>query len=108
MEVEPNDLVYYLIALLVFMIASICYLFVYSGLFSPISIDTRSPPFGGLHIAYKFARGAYKNAGHLFTEAHSLVPELKTIGVYYDDPEMVCLLLFVSLVCNPGQQQRYF
>lgn len=75
------NITYGFIALLVLFLISVFYLFVQSGLFSSIIIDTRRPPFAGLHIAYKFARGAYKNAGHLFTEAHTLIPELKTIGV---------------------------
>jgi len=89
MEAEPNNLVIYLIILLIVFFVSICFLFVYSGLLSPIDVGTRRPPFGILNIAYKFARGPYKNAGHLFTEAHSLIPELKTIGIYYDDPQQV-------------------
>jgi len=89
MEAEFNILVVYLIILLLLLFASVCFLFVYSGLLSPIDIGTRRPPFGILRIAYKFARGPYKNAGHLFTEAHSLIPQLKTIGVYYDDPQQV-------------------
>ena len=67
MEAEANYLVFYLILLLLVLFLSIFYLFVYSGLFSPIEIRTQRPVFGSLHIAYKFARGAYKNAGNLFT-----------------------------------------
>lgn len=89
MEVETNDLVFYLIFLLIIFFLSVCYFFVYSGLFAPVEIRAQRPPFGSLRVAYKFARGPYKNAGHLFTEAHSLVPELKTIGIYYDDPQQV-------------------
>jgi len=89
MEAESNILVIFLIILLILLFASIGFLFVYSGLLTPIDIGTRRPPFGILRIAYKFARGPYKNAGHLFTQAHSLIPELKTIGIYYDDPQQV-------------------
>lgn len=89
MEVESNDLVYLLIFLLILFFISVCYFLVQSGLLAPVEIRAQRPPFGTLHIAYKFARGPYKNAGHLFTEAHTLVPELKTIGIYYDDPEQV-------------------
>jgi len=78
-----------MIILLILLFASIGFLFIYSGLLTPIDIGTRPPPFGILRIAYKFARGPYKNAGHLFTAAHSLIPELKTIGIYYDDPQQV-------------------
>ena len=88
MEADPNLVLYFIILLILFFV-SICFLFVYSGLLTPIDIGTRRPPFGSLHVAYKFARGPYKNAGHLFTEAHSLVPKLKTIGIYYDDPQQV-------------------
>lgn len=86
---ESNDLVYYLIFLLILLFVSVCYFLVHSGLLAPVEIRAQRPPFGTLHVAYKFARGPYKNAGHLFTEAHSLVPELRTIGIYYDDPQQV-------------------
>lgn len=89
MEAEDNNLVICLIVLLILFFATVCFFLVYSGLLSPIDIGTKRPPFGILNIAYKFARGPYKNAGHLFTEAHSLIPELKTIGIYYDDPQQV-------------------
>lgn len=84
-----NDLVYYLIVLLIIFFLSVGYFFVHSGLLAPVEIRAQCPPFGTLHVAYKFARGSYRNAGHLYTEAHSLAPELKTIGVYYDDPQQV-------------------
>lgn len=100
MEVEPNDLVYYFIVLLLLFFVSVGYLLVHSGLLSPIVIDTRRPSFGSLHVAYKFARGAYKNAGHLFTEAHSLVPELRTIGVSVVDPiSSICFITWCSHGC---------
>jgi hypothetical protein len=92
MEAEANDLVYYLIFLLIVFFISVGYFFVYSGLFATIEIRAQRPPFTNLRIAYKFARGPYKNAGHLFTEAHSLIPDLKTIGIYYDDPQQVIIL----------------
>jgi len=92
MEAEANDLVFYLIFLLIVLFISIGYFFVYSGLFATIEIRAQRPPFTSLRIAYKFARGPYKNAGHLFTEAHSLIPDLKTIGIYYDDPQQVIIL----------------
>lgn len=89
MDSESNDLVFYLIFLLILFFISVCYFLVHSGLFAPVEIRAQRPSFGSLRVAYKFARGPYKNAGHLFTEAHSLIPELKTIGIYYDDPQQV-------------------
>ena len=93
MDTESNDLVFYLIFLLIALFFSICYFFVYSGLLAPVEIRAQRPLFGNLHVVYKFARGPYKNAGHLFTEAHSLIPEYKTIGIYYDDPQQVIVFL---------------
>ncbi|MPC18242.1 hypothetical protein E2C01_011123 [Portunus trituberculatus] len=43
---------------------------------------------GEVQIAYKFARGPYKESGALFTEIHTLLPEYRTVGVYYDDPKV--------------------
>jgi len=88
MEIN-SELLYCLIALLILFFLSIAYFFVYSGLFASIEVKAQRPTFGNLRIAYKFARGSYKNAGHLFTEAHSIAPELKTLGIYYDDPQQV-------------------
>ena len=59
------------------------------GLFSEVQVKTGAPPFQQLTICYKFNRGPYKGCGHLFTEIYSIAPELKTIGLYYDDPEAV-------------------
>lgn len=64
----------------------------YCGLFAPIDIKAEKPPFQELKVAYKFSRGSYKNSGALFTEAHSIAPTLKCIGVYYDDPSEVDVL----------------
>jgi len=58
----------------------------YSGLFHEIKISTGKPPVGEIVFMYKMARGEYGQSGHLFTAAHSLMPEYRCIGVYYDDP----------------------
>ncbi|KAI9556996.1 hypothetical protein GHT06_016790 [Daphnia sinensis] len=108
METEANDLVFCLIFLLIIFFTSVCYFLVYSGLFAPIEIRAERPSFTSLRIAYKFARGPYKNAGHLFTEAHSLIPELKTIGIYYDDPQQVNpseLRYCVGIILSEGESE---
>lgn len=108
METEANDLVFCLIFLLIIFFSSVCYFLVYSGLFTPIEIRAQRPSFTSLRIAYKFARGPYKNAGHLFTEAHSLIPELKTIGIYYDDPQQVNpseLRYCVGIILSEGESE---
>lgn len=62
---------------------------VYSGLLHDIKVGTGKPPVGKFTVAYKFARGPYKDCGSLFTEACSLAPTLRCFGVYYDDPHEV-------------------
>lgn len=78
-----------IIAIVLCLLATLLGLLIYSGLFASVEIHAGKPPFENLVIAYKFARGPYKNAGALFTEVSSLVPQLKCIGVYYDDPSEV-------------------
>lgn len=78
-----------IVSILIALFLTVLAYLTYSGLFFDIEIKASKPPFGTLTVAYKFARGPYKNCGQLFTEVHNLVPELKCIGVYYDDPEEV-------------------
>lgn len=53
-------------------------------------MKTGKPPLGEVVIAYKFCRGPYKECGPVFTEVCGLTPQgQKTVGIYYDDPEVV-------------------
>ncbi|XP_015923208.1 testis-expressed protein 264 homolog [Parasteatoda tepidariorum] len=61
----------------------------HSGLFLPIDIKTCKSPFSELEIAYKFVRGSHKDSSLVYAEAHSLAPQLRCIGVYYDNPKEV-------------------
>ncbi len=76
-----------------FAAALIIFVFVYyvihSGIFASIEVDTREPKTGRMVVGYKTGRGAYKNAGELFTDAVSVLPKRNCIGIYYDDPEAV-------------------
>ncbi|XP_053648684.1 testis-expressed protein 264 homolog isoform X2 [Cherax quadricarinatus] len=74
--------------LILLVVATIIGLLVHSGLFIPVDVKTCKPNIGEVYIAYKFARGPYKESGTLFTQVHTLLPEYRTIGVYYDDPKM--------------------
>lgn len=99
----------WILILVVLLGLTLLLLAVYAGLFTGIQVAAGPPPFGQICIAYKFARGPYKNAGHLFTEAHSLCPNLSTIGVYYDDPERVSpsdLRYVVGVVLSKGEEAQ--
>ncbi|GAB1608693.1 testis-expressed protein 264-like [Argonauta hians] len=82
-------LIWGILGLLLGILLSIFALLVYSGLFYNIQISTGRPPIGEIVVAYKFGRGPYKDAGHLFSEVVRLAPYKKTIGIYYDDPKQV-------------------
>ena len=62
---------------------------VYSGLLHNIQIGVGKPHVSNITVAYKFDRGPYTNCGYLFSETHSLAPQLRCIGIYYDDPNEV-------------------
>ena len=62
---------------------------VYSGLFHRVDVGAGPPHVQNLIVAYKFARGPYKNSGHIFTELSNIAPDNRYIGVYYDDPYQV-------------------
>ncbi|XP_077487876.1 testis-expressed protein 264-like [Amblyomma americanum] len=96
-----------IIAVLILLLLTLLGFLSYCGLFAPIDIKAEKPPFQELHVAYKFARGAYKYAGALFTEVHSIAPTLKCIGVYYDDPDEVevpRLRYLVGVVLNDTER----
>ena len=38
------------------------------------------------HHLYKFHKGAYSNSGKAFGEVIKLAPNVRSIGLYYDDP----------------------
>jgi len=62
---------------------------VYSGLLAPVEVSALSPPFEPSVFAYKTGKGAYKNAGEIFTNSFCLSPNRRTMGIYYDDPDTV-------------------
>ena len=73
-------------AVLLLLLLTLLGVAVYSGLLHSIQIDVGKPHISNVTIAYKFDRGPYSNCGRLFTEAYSVAPKLRTIGIYYDDP----------------------
>lgn len=76
------------LVLLLLVLATVVFLLVHSGLFISVVVKTCKPDIGEVQIAYKFARGPYKESGALFTQVHTLLPEYRTLGVYYDDPKV--------------------
>lgn len=96
-----------IIVVLILLLLTLLGFLSYCGLFAPIDIKAEKPPFNELKVAYKFSRGSYKNSGALFTEAHSIAPTLKCIGVYYDDPSEVDvprLRYLVGVVLNDTER----
>lgn len=75
-----------LVGLLLLLLLTLLGAAIYSGLLHNIKVDVGKPPISNVTIAYKFDRGPYSNCGKLFTEAYSVAPKLRTIGIYYDDP----------------------
>lgn len=61
----------------------------HAGYFSDIRIRTSTPLSLPGRVAYKFYRGSYSNAGAAFKELALIAPRLKTVGIYYDDPNKV-------------------
>jgi len=86
METE-TALLWGFVVLMLLVLATIIGLLIHSGLLSPVDVKTCKPDIGELKIAYRFAQGPYKEAGSLFTHVHTLMPNYRTIGVYYDDPK---------------------
>lgn len=76
-------------ALLLLLLGSLVGVALHSGLCAAVVVRTGSPPVRGLTVAYKYRVGPYRQSGRLYTEAASIAPRLRSIGVYYDDPAQV-------------------
>nr|XP_032822491.1 testis-expressed protein 264 [Petromyzon marinus] len=76
-------------ALLLLLLGSLVGAALHSGLCAAVVVRTGSPPVRGLTVAYKYRVGPYRQSGRLYTEAASIAPRLRSIGVYYDDPAQV-------------------
>jgi len=62
-------------------------LLIYLGIFREILVHVGKPPLRKFRGFYKFKRGEYKDSGSLFEDVNKLASELRTFGIYYDDPE---------------------
>ena len=78
-----------LIIILITLLVTVTTYVINSGLFTPISVGAGKPPIDSICFAYKFGRGPYSEVGPAFTEATCLGPNLRCLGVYYDNPEEV-------------------
>ena len=79
-----------IIFLLVLLLVTVLALIFYSGLIDDVNVDVGEPPLSeGFFGMYKTGTGSYKYASLVFSEACSILPKLKTFGVFYDDPKEV-------------------
>jgi hypothetical protein len=85
--------VWSIVALLIIALLTLCFLLIYSGLFTRFDIGAGKPPVQNLYVGYKFDQGPYKECGSLFTEAAACAPGLRCFGIYYDNPEEVRFIL---------------
>ena len=78
---------------LIVVILSVLFLMalIHAGYFSDIRIRTSNPLSLPGRVAYKLYRGSYTNAGAGFKELAAVAPNLKTVGIYYDDPRKVTM-----------------
>ena len=89
--------------LLISFLVTLVFFCVHSGLLHDVDVSAGKPPVGSISeadqphvIAYKFDRGRYRDAGHLFTELCSLLPRPAiTLGLYFDDPEKVFNAIYI-------------
>ncbi|KAM4740889.1 testis-expressed protein 264 [Anableps anableps] len=90
--------------LLLCLVLTVGGLVVYSGLLSEVVIKTGAPPIRNVTVAYKFKEGAYKDCGAAFTESYSIGPNLRSIGIFYDDPRQrlaeKCRYMVGSVLCE--------
>ena len=77
------------IVLLLLIAVSVFVLFIFSGLFASVVVETGKPPIGEVYLAYKDGTGPYSGVGSTFFESTSIAPDLRQMGIYYDEPGTV-------------------
>lgn len=92
-EMDSSEIILILIpVLLVLLFLTIILLLWYSGFFIEIDVKTCKSPLKELEVAYKYVKGSHKDSSLVYAEAHSIIPHLRCIGIYYDNPKEVCIL----------------
>ena len=83
--------------IVLFILLAIFGLLCYSGLLEGVEISVGAPPIPGVTVAYKFAKGPYRNAGRIFGEVARLTPKLKPVGINFDNPNLVTIVLKLKM-----------
>ena len=78
------------------LLLTIFWLLKVSGLFTPIKINIIQPSFEFLTIVYKFQQGDYSTAADIFKDILNYSPSHSTIGIYYDNPDVVSLIIIFN------------
>jgi len=77
--------------------AAICFVVIlalwYAGALARIIVSVGKPVVKNMWIAYKFYQGPYDKCGSHFDELCKLLPDIHSLGVYYDDPRKVRRIL---------------
>ncbi|XP_008408078.1 testis-expressed sequence 264 protein [Poecilia reticulata] len=101
---SDSALLLLILFLLLCLVLTVGGLLVYSGLLSEVVVKTGAPPIRNVTVAYKFKQGAYKDCGAAFTETYSIGPNLRPIGIFYDDPKKIlpekCRYVVGSVLCE--------
>jgi len=92
MDWELVALLLCILVLFACLIATFIFLLRYLGVFGRVEVTVGKPVVKNLWVAYKRHEGSYGECGPFFTEAVSLCPQLSSIAVYYDDPNLVSLI----------------
>ncbi len=91
---------FYVVLLLAVLLALFLVALLHAGFFYELRIRTSTPLSCPKRVAYKLHTGPYRNCGAHFRRLATLVPSLKTFGVYYDDPDKVINTLYGLQVVN--------
>ena len=89
-------LLFYVALVLAVILALLFVALLHAGLFFDLRIRTSTPLSCPKRVAYRHYTGPYKNCGSSFKELCNMVPHLKTVGVYYDDPDKVRNTLLIN------------
>ena len=79
------------IGVVILLLAGVFFYLLYSGFFYTYTIRCTIPASLPSSYAYVVHTGPYHNVGSVFQSLGTIVPKRRLFGVYYDDPNKVCI-----------------
>ena len=93
-----TDLVFYLVMFVILVISAVLVVLTHAGYFHTVRVRMATPHVQPRHFAYVVKTGPYKSCAEAFSSLAMLAPKKILFGIYYDDPDTVCIYVILDVI----------